>query len=279
MKISCTNISKFFSTKRVLENVTFESQENCIAILGSNSAGKTTLLKILATIFKPDTGDIKIDQIDVVRKPEKLREILSFVPENPSLLKELNSQENIKHFAGLRKIKVNPKQVMERFSIPFTNNPVRTLSKGIQQRLMIAIALMTNPELLILDEPTSGLDRESKEFLWKLLIQMKNEGKTILLSTHDEEEVSVLADYLVILNEGKILFAGHVQNLPLGKFYAVQVQEVPIPENRVLSNLNGKTILLVKSEELPKLINQYKVLSVKNIGLRELVELKNKQLL
>lgn len=263
----------------VLENITFESQENCIAILGSNSAGKTTLLKILATIFKPDTGDIKIDQIDVVRKPEKLREILSFVPENPSLLKELNAQENIKHFASLRKIKVNPKQVMERFSIPLTNNPVRTLSKGIQQRLMIAIALMTNPKLLILDEPTSGLDRESKEFLWKLLIQMKNEGKTILLSTHDEEEVSALADYLVILNEGKILFAGHVQNLPLGKFYAVQVQETAIFQSHVLSNLNGKTILLVKSEELPKLINQYKVLSVKNIGLRELVELKNKQLL
>ncbi|HEY8540942.1 MAG TPA: ABC transporter ATP-binding protein [Pseudothermotoga sp.] len=280
MKISCTNIYKTFSTKRVLEDISFESEENCIAILGANSAGKTTLLKIFATILKPDRGNIKIEQIDVVKSPERLRKILSFVPENPSLLKELNVVENIKHFAALKKMRVNPVQIMEKFYIPITKNPVRTLSKGVQQRLMIAIALMNNPKLLILDEPTSGLDRESKELLWKLLINMKNEGTTILLSTHDEEEVSVLADYLILLSEGRILLTGKVQDLPVGKFYAVQVlQEVSNSQNHVLSNLNGKTVLLVKDEELPKLITQHKVLNVKSIGLRELIELKNKRLL
>lgn len=279
MKISCANIYKTFSTKKVLEDITFESEENCITILGANSAGKTTLLKIFATILKPDRGNIKIEQIDVVKNPEKLRKILGFVPENSSLLRELSAVENIKHFAALRKLRINPVQIMEEFYIPTTKNPVRTLSKGIQQRLMIAITLMNNPKLLILDEPTSGLDRESKELLWKLLIKMKNEGTTILLSTHDEEEVSVLADYLVLLSEGRILFAGKVQDLPVGKFYAVQVLQEAPNQNHVLSNLNGKIVLLVKDEELPKLIGQHKVLNVKSIGLRELIELKNKRLL
>lgn len=279
MKVACENISKSFSNKKVLEDITFESDEKCIAILGANSAGKTTLLKILATILKPDRGTIRVDQIDLIKRPQKLREILGFVPENPALLKELNVAENIRHFAGLRKLKVNPNQIMERFCIPYTKNPVRTLSKGIQQRLMIAIALMTNPKLLILDEPTSGLDRESKEFLWKLLIQMKDEGTTILLSTHDEEEVLTLADYLVVMNEGKVLFKGCTREIQVGKFYAVQVQGAADSQERVLFNLNGKTVLLTNSEELPQLISQHRVLSVRSIGLRELVELRNKHLL
>lgn len=278
MKILCENVSKSFRTKRVLENISFQSQENCVAILGANSAGKTTLLKIFATILKPDNGSIEIDQIDVIKKPAKIRQMLSFVPENPSLLKELSPVDNIKHFACLRKLSVDPKQIMEKFSIPFTNNPVRNLSKGIQQRLMLAISLMAKPKLLILDEPTDGLDRESKQLFWKILIKMKDEGTTILLSTHDEEEVLAVASYLIILDQGKVLFAGQVQNLPVGKFYAVQV-EGTFPQNHILLNLNGKTVILAKDEELPELVNQYKILNVKSIGLREIVELKNKHLL
>ncbi len=278
MKIICKNISKSFSGKRVLEGITFESKESCVAILGANSAGKTTLLKIFATILKPDFGDIKIDQIDIVKEPKKIRRILSFVPENPFLLRELSAIDNIKHFSYLKKVKVNPKQVIEQFCIPFTNNPVRTLSKGIQQRLMVAIALMSNPRLLILDEPTNSIDRESKEVLWKLLVQMKEEGKIVLLSTHDEEEVLALADYVIILDQGRVLFSGHVKELPVGKFYVVQIQDQLLLGSHTLSDSNGKASLLVEYEELPKLISQHKVLGIKNIGLKELLDLKNKQL-
>jgi|GEM_PF-894590 len=279
MKISCSKVSKSFCGKKVLEDVTFESQEKCIAFLGRNAVGKTTLLRIFATIVKPQTGSVKIDDVDLVKEPNKIRKILSFVPEKPSLIGELSACENIKHFANIRKIKVRPDQIMERFGIPITDQPVKTFSKGMLQRLVVAIALMSEPQLVILDEPTSGLDQESAQSLWQLLLEMKKKGATILLSTHDEVEVTMLADYVVILDEGKVAFNGLVNELPTRRFYIVQVEGAFPSDSYVLSTLNGKTSLLAEKEKLPELLEHYKVLNVKNIGTRELIELKNKHLL
>ncbi|MEJ5229279.1 MAG: ABC transporter ATP-binding protein [Pseudothermotoga sp.] len=279
MKISCSKVSKSFRGKKVLEDVTFESQEKCIAFLGRNAVGKTTLLKIFATLIKPQTGCVKIDDIDLVKEPNKIRKILSFVPEKPSLIEELSACENIKHFANIRKIKVSAEQIMERFGIPMTSQPVKTFSKGLLQRVMIAIALMSEPQLVILDEPTSGLDQESTQSLWQLLLEMKKKGTTILLSTHDEAEVITLADYVVVLDEGKVAFGGHVSELPTRRFYIVQVEGIFPSDSCVLSTFNGKTSLLVEKEKLPEFLDQCKVLNVKNIGARELIELRSKHLL
>lgn len=103
--------------------------------------------------------------------------------------------------------------------------------------------------------------------------------KEYLLSTHDEEEVLALADYVIILDQGRVLFTAQVKDLPVGRFYAVQIQEASALKNHTLTDLNGKATFLVKYEELPQLIGQHKVTGIKNIGLRELFDLRNKQLL
>jgi len=208
MEILCERVNKSFSARKALDSVSFHVCANSVAILGLNAAGKSTLLRIFATILKPDGGTISINGLDILRDYRKLRQIMAFVPETSFLIEELSAVENIRHFSTLRKVRVDPSEIIQKFSISPAKKPARTLSKGMKQRLMIAIALIGKPELLILDEPTTGLDREAKMALIEILSRMRNQGTSIILSTHSEKEVREIADSVVVLEKGKVLLYG-----------------------------------------------------------------------
>ncbi len=197
------SLGKSFGGRKVLSCVTFSLDEGkALGVIGPNAVGKTTLLKILATILKPDEGDLILFGEDALRNPEKVRKEISYVPEFPSVMEELTVMENLKFFASLRRKKVK-EDVLELLNLePFLTVPVSKVSKGIKQRLSLAIALISEPRLLILDEATSGLDAESTEVILNTLLRLKEKGVTIVMASHLKEEVERVCDETYALYNG-----------------------------------------------------------------------------
>ncbi len=264
MRIVFENVSKVFSSRSVLKSVSFSTDAKVIAVLGENAAGKSTLLKILATVLKPDSGMIKVNDIDIVRKPHLIRRILGYCPEVPALLDELTAVENLRLFASVKKTRVNPTDLTNMFKIP-ADLPVRKMSKGMKKRLSIAIALLNSPELLIMDEPTDELDEASRASLYTVLSDYKNGGRTIVFSSHRYEDL-LLADYVVVLSNGEVVFHGNVDSLSSAGFYAVTIDKEDqkyASDFPALLNFDNKVTVLINEEELNNLLNRVRVLNLR----------------
>ncbi|WP_268745467.1 ABC transporter ATP-binding protein [Thermotoga sp. Mc24] len=184
-----------------MEGVSFSLEKGkSLGIVGQNSAGKTTLLKILATILKPDEGRLFLFEKDALKDLSYIRKRIAFVPEFPALLEELTVRENLLFFSRLRGVEMESFIVSELMLEPFMGTLVRNASKGVKQRTALAVALSGNPELLILDEPTSGLDVESASIVRSKLKRLKEEGITVIISSHIREDIEELCDEILVIN-------------------------------------------------------------------------------
>ncbi|WP_346774446.1 ABC transporter ATP-binding protein [Thermotoga sp. 38H-to] len=194
-------LKKSYGKKKVLEGVSFSLEKGkSLGIVGQNSAGKTTLLKILATILKPDEGRLFLFEKDALKDLSYIRKRIAFVPEFPALLEELTVRENLLFFSRLRGVEMESFIVSELMLEPFMGTLVRNASKGVKQRTALAVALSGNPELLILDEPTSGLDVESASIVRSKLKRLKEEGITVIISSHIREDIEELCDEILVIN-------------------------------------------------------------------------------
>ncbi|KAF2960463.1 ABC transporter ATP-binding protein [Thermotoga sp. 38H-to] len=194
-------MKKSYGKKKVLEGVSFSLEKGkSLGIVGQNSAGKTTLLKILATILKPDEGRLFLFEKDALKDLSYIRKRIAFVPEFPALLEELTVRENLLFFSRLRGVEMESFIVSELMLEPFMGTLVRNASKGVKQRTALAVALSGNPELLILDEPTSGLDVESASIVRSKLKRLKEEGITVIISSHIREDIEELCDEILVIN-------------------------------------------------------------------------------
>ena len=197
-----------------VDDISFDVYKGSIfAILGPNGAGKTTTLRCLSTLMKPDSGTIMIsDAYD----ENEIRSHIAFLTSDLNLDRHFTPDYLFDYFSGLYGIKNNSlkEKLFELFGITeFKNTKIANLSTGMKQKLQIVISLVNDPDILIYDEPTNGLDvvlsREIEEYLLKL----KEQGKTIVLSTHILDIVNKLADSLIIINKGKIVFSGSKEEL------------------------------------------------------------------
>ncbi|WP_334099695.1 ABC transporter ATP-binding protein [Thermotoga petrophila] len=194
-------MKKSYGKKKVLDGVSFSLEKGkSLGIVGQNSAGKTTLLKILATILKPDEGRLFLFEKDALKDLSYIRKRIAFVPEFPALLEELTVRENLLFFSRLRGVEMESFIVSELMLEPFMGTLVRNASKGVKQRTALAVALSGNPELLILDEPTSGLDVESASIVRSKLKRLKEEGITVIISSHIREDIEELCDEILVIN-------------------------------------------------------------------------------
>jgi ABC-2 type transport system ATP-binding protein len=157
-------------------------------------------LKILATILKPDEGRLFLFEKDALKDLSYIRKRIAFVPEFPALLEELTVRENLLFFSRLRGVEMESFIVSELMLEPFMGTLVRNASKGVKQRTALAVALSGNPELLILDEPTSGLDVESASIVRSKLKRLKEEGITVIISSHIREDIEELCDEILVIN-------------------------------------------------------------------------------
>lgn len=216
--IEVIGLQKSYKQLQVLKGVDFEVEKGSIfALLGSNGAGKTTIVKILATLLKPDSGRATINGFDVVSKSDHVRQAISLTGQFAAVDEILTGRENLFMIAKLRYLK-NPLQVVDdmlkRFGlIDAADRKVSTYSGGMRRRLDIALSLVGNPQIIFLDEPTTGLDPESRIEVWKIIKELADGGSTILLTTQYLEEAEQLADQIAILHEGRIIANGTLSEL------------------------------------------------------------------
>ncbi|MDQ8739324.1 ATP-binding cassette domain-containing protein [Paenibacillus sp. LHD-38] len=231
--IQVKGLQKSYKQHQVLKGVDFEVEKGSIfALLGSNGAGKTTVVKILTTLLKQDGGSVTVNGFDVASKPENVRQAISLTGQFAAVDELLTGRENLILIAKLRYLK-NPRQVADDLLKSFglteaANRRVSTYSGGMRRRLDIALSLVGKPKIIFLDEPTTGLDPEARIEVWNMVKELANGGTTVLLTTQYLEEAEQLADKIAILHEGKIIASGTLSELkklfPLAKVEYVEKQ-------------------------------------------------------
>lgn len=216
--IEVKGLRKSFKDIKVLKGIDFEvNRGEIFALLGSNGAGKTTIVRILTTLLKQDGGTATVNGFDVVSKPENVRKAISLTGQFAAVDEILTGRENLIMIAKLRHLK-NPHHVaadlLNRFGLnDAAGRKVLTYSGGMRRRLDIAMGLIGKPQLIFLDEPTTGLDPEARNEAWKIVKELADGGMTVFLTTQYLEEAEQLADRIAILHEGRIITSGTLEDL------------------------------------------------------------------
>lgn len=216
--IDVSGLRKYFKNIEVLKGVDLAIQKGEIfALLGSNGAGKTTIISILSSLLGKDGGRVIVAGFDVSKHPEEVRNVISLTGQFTAVDEILTGRENLILIAKLRKVK-NPEEVADRLLRRFgldeaANRRASTYSGGMTRRLDIAMSLVGSPAIIFLDEPTTGLDPEARLEVWQTVKELAKGGTTILLTTQYLEEAEQLADRIAILHAGKIIANGTLEEL------------------------------------------------------------------
>ncbi len=209
--IEAEKLVKKFNGLRAVDGVSFEVGEGEIfGFLGPNGAGKTTTVRMITGIIKPDSGTAHIDGINVGHDPIRAKERIGIAPEESNAYIDLTARGNM-HLAGelysvpKKEIKEKSEKLLDEFGLlDRADTKVKGFSKGMKQRLILAMALINDPPILFLDEPTAGLDVASQQLIKKRIVELNSQGKTIFLTTHNISEADKLCDRVAIINKGKI---------------------------------------------------------------------------
>jgi ABC-2 type transport system ATP-binding protein len=219
MSISVKNLTKKYQTQRAVDNISFEVKTGeVLGFLGPNGAGKTTTMKIITGFMAPTDGDVTINGISVLEEPEKVKQLIGYLPESNPLYQDMPVLEYLEFIAELQNVPKDKikSQIAKMVKVCGLNvekhKKINELSKGYKQRVGLAQALIHEPEILILDEPTTGLDPNQIVEIRNLIREIGRE-KTVILSTHILPEVEATCDRILIINEGKIVADGTSESL------------------------------------------------------------------
>jgi len=202
--IRAEKLTRAFGPRVAVEDVSFHARPGeIIGLLGPNGAGRTTTIRVLAGMIAPTSGEASVVGFDPARKPEKVHERIGLLTESPGFYERLSAARNLAYFAGFYPGLDVPTAVQKGLRTmglaDRSTDSVGTFSKGMKQRLALARALLNEPDVLFLDEPTSGLDPEAAKELREMILRRKDEGRTILLSTHNLSEAEALCDRIAVL--------------------------------------------------------------------------------
>jgi ABC-2 type transport system ATP-binding protein len=205
--ISVQNLSKRYNGTQAVDGISFEVQKGEIfGLLGPNGAGKTTTLEILETLRPLDSGTVEVLGMDVTKKAAKVRDNIGIQLQTADFYPNLNLIEVLELFASLYNSKINAMDLLERVDlVEKRKSYVTNLSGGQKQRFSIATTFVNQPDLVFLDEPTTGLDPQARRNLWDLILNIRDSGATVVLTTHYMEEAEELCDRVAIMDGGKIL--------------------------------------------------------------------------
>jgi ABC-2 type transport system ATP-binding protein len=231
--LNIEKLNKSYGKRSVLQDLTLHIRAGEIyGLLGPNGAGKTTTINILCNLLQADSGTIAINNQPISEGTKKL---IGVAPQENLLYKTLSCEENLNFYARIYGLNAQQRRQQVQTSLAAVNlsdrakSPVETLSGGMQRRLNIAVALVHQPKLVILDEPTTGLDIEARYEIWDLIRRLKNQGITILLTTHLLDEAERLCQRIGILKGGRIVAEGSLeelrQRIPAQEIVVVQTVE------------------------------------------------------
>ena len=214
--ITIDNVCKNYKSKKALDNVSLSiKQAELFGLLGVNGAGKTTLIKILCGLTRKTSGTITINNFNLDKEIDKIKEIIDISPQETSVANNLTVKENLEFFANIYNNNDGKtiNEIIDIFNLnEVLNQRAKTLSGGYKRRLSIAIALISKPKILFLDEPTLGLDVFARRELWNIIKKLQK-NITIILTSHYLEEIENLCDRVAILSNGKLLKTGTIEEI------------------------------------------------------------------
>ena len=200
---------------RALDGLSLDVEEGTVlSVLGPNGAGKTTVVRILTTLLRADSGSASVAGIDVMKNPEKVREVIGLSGQYAAVDEILTGYDNLVMFGelyhlGKKNAVLRANELLERFSLTeAARRPIKTYSGGMRRRLDLAASLIVKPKVLFLDEPTTGLDPRGRQEMWGVIQELVKGGVTLLLTTQYLEEADQLADDIVVIDTGKVIARG-----------------------------------------------------------------------
>jgi ABC-type multidrug transport system ATPase subunit len=267
MKLEIFDLSKTYSNGvQALKNVTLTIKTGMFGLLGQNGAGKSTLMKTIAALQDSDKGNIFFNDIDVAKEPDKLRQVLGYLPQEFGVYPTATATELLTHIADMKGItvaserKAQVEALLKRVNLwDVRNKRLSGYSGGMKQRFGIAQALLGNPKLIIVDEPTAGLDPMERNRFYNLLSEI-GENTVVILSTHIVEDVSTLCNQMAIIGEGEVLLTGTPQDVAAeldGKIWEKEIDPAELEDlenamNVISSRFHmGKLLVTVVSEHQP----------------------------
>lgn len=263
-RIEIRDLSKNFGKKQALKHVNLQIESGMFGLLGPNGAGKTTLMKVLTTLTKKSSGEVKVCNIPV-EQCVQVRRIIGYLPQDFSMYGNMKASEALDYLAVLsgmskkeRAVKVP--EMLERVNLgEQQNTKVKAMSGGMKRRLGIAQAIIHDPRVIVVDEPTAGLDPEERVRFRNLLCEIAKD-RIVILSTHIVGDIEATCENIAVLNQGEILFRGKVSQLleaVKGKVYMAKVSAMELPSIRekflvtgILTNGSSANIKII-SEEPP----------------------------
>ncbi|MFH1743113.1 MAG: ABC transporter ATP-binding protein [bacterium] len=264
--ITVQNLSKSYGALRAVDDISFEvNKGELFGLLGPNGAGKTTTISMICGLLSPDSGRVHLDGMDIQESPLEARRRLGVVPQDVALYEELSARENLRFWGGLyglsgRDLRRATEEILERVGLTDrAKEPVKRFSGGMKRRLNMAAGLIHKPSIVLLDEPTVGIDPQARINILDVVREIAKAGATILYTTHYLEEAEDLCDRIAIMDHGKILALGTVQELAKlagdadilsirGQFSTDQIQPILTerPDLEVLNVTDGLAVVGLK---------------------------------
>ena len=218
--IKVNGLTKYYGSKPAAKDISFEVKKGEVfGLLGTNGAGKSTTIKMLCGLLKPTRGSIRIGDVDLQKMPLKAKSMMGYLPENPLVYDKLTGAETLELIGKLRKLSIDMIEQRVKYYADTLGlgeqiyHEVGTYSKGMRQKLAIAMTLIHDPEMVLLDEPASGLDPRYTKLLKDWIKNLSANGRTVLLSTHIIEMAETLCDKIGIIDQGKMKAMGTVQEI------------------------------------------------------------------
>ncbi|QAY66885.1 ABC transporter ATP-binding protein [Paenibacillus protaetiae] len=213
--IQVSSLSKYYGANSAVEQVTLQVKEGeLFGIIGTNGAGKSTLLELLTGLRQPDEGCVKVLNMDAELEAESLKEHIGIHLQNTSLVDKMTVREALDLFQSFYHKKNDLDAILDRLGLrPYEHKMVKRLSGGWQQRFALAITLVNDPKIIFLDEPTTGLDQQTRSEYWEILLELKSQGKTIVIATHDMGEAQRNCDRVAVMRKGKLVSCDSPQGL------------------------------------------------------------------
>jgi len=269
--IEVRGLTKSFNEITAVNDLSFTvNKKEVYGFLGQNGAGKSTTIRMLLSLIRPSSGNIKIFGLDLLNHRKEILQRIGAIIEKPDLYKYLTAIENLRFFAAMSGLKLDRKQLLEKLEkvglLERADSKVKTYSQGMKQRLGIAVALVNDPDLIILDEPMNGLDPQGIADIRQLISHLsKDLGKTVFISSHLLSEMEQVADSLLIIHKGKKIAEGNMQQLlnPEQSKIEIETNSAKELEEKLKATTWGSKIILsngqkltmqMKREEVPEFI-------------------------
>jgi len=246
--VQVLNLVKTFGKIEAVKGVSFTiGRGEIFGLLGPNGAGKSTTINMMCGYLTPTSGDTIIDGLSITKDPMKVKRILGVVPQEIALYKDLNSMENLEFFGEIYGLSKKDRRARAEDVLHFVGlydrrkEPVKNFSGGMQRRINMAIAMLHQPNLLLMDEPTVGVDPQSRENIFDTIEKLRDQGTTILYTTHYMEEAERLCNHIAIMDEGRIIAMGTLEELLALREQTREIQR-PHGLQELFIQLTGKTL-------------------------------------